>query len=138
MGGREMKIVNEVPDLKEYVDLRLAAGMESADEDALKNGLMHSLCTITARGEQDELLGMGRIIGDGGVYYQIVDLIVTPAQDEQGLQEAILNQLLGYLDTYASKDAQLMTVSDVAGIKLYQKYGFKLVYPDFYGMTRSI
>ena len=133
-----MKIVNEVPDLKEYVDLRLAAGMESADEDALKNGLMHSLCTITARGEQDELLGMGRIIGDGGVYYQIVDLIVTPAQDEQGLQEAILNQLLGYLDTYASKDAQLMTVSDVAGIKLYQKYGFKLVYPDFYGMTRSI
>ena len=133
-----MKIVNEVPDLKEYVDLRLAAGMESADEDALKNGLMHSLCTVTARGEQDELLGMGRIIGDGGVYYQIVDLIVTPAQDEQGLQEAILNQLLGYLDTYASKDAQLMTVSDVAGIKLYQKYGFKLVYPDFYGMTRSI
>ncbi|MEC0242494.1 GNAT family N-acetyltransferase [Paenibacillus dokdonensis] len=133
-----MKIVNEVPDLKEYVDLRLAAGMESAEEETLKNGLMHSLCTVSARGDQDELLGMGRIIGDGGVYYQIVDLIVSPVQDEQGLQEAILNQLLDYLETHASKDAQLMVVSDVAGIKLYQKHGFKLVYPEFYGLTRSV
>ncbi|WP_168928863.1 GNAT family N-acetyltransferase [Paenibacillus dokdonensis] len=133
-----MKIVNEVPDLKEYVDLRLAAGMEAADEEALKNGLMHSLCTVSARGDQDELLGMGRIIGDGGVYYQIVDLIVSPVQDEQSLQEAILYQLLDYLETHASKDAQLMVVSDVAGIKLYQKHGFKLVYPDYYGLTRSV
>lgn len=133
-----MNIVKETPDVKEYAELRIAAGAKPIAEETLKRGLDHSICIMTARSDQSELVGMGRIIGDEGCHYQIVDLLVHPGCSESELKEAILNQLLAHLDAHASTDATIMVMSDVAGLKLFQQHGFKLVYPDYYGMTRPV
>ncbi|WP_244563039.1 GNAT family N-acetyltransferase [Paenibacillus uliginis] len=78
---------------------------------------------------------MGRIIGDGACYFQIVDIAVHPSYQEQGLEEMIIKELLAYLANKASKDADILVIADVAKIKMYQRLGFKLIYPEFYGMS---
>ncbi|MWV42956.1 GNAT family N-acetyltransferase [Paenibacillus sp. HJL G12] len=133
-----MNVINETPGLEEFVELRFAAGAEPVSHQALKNGLDHSVYVATVRDERSVLIGTGRIIGDGGCYYQIVDLFIHPDQKEHGLEEVILSNLLDFLHEYASADATIMVMSDVAGMKWYQKQGFKLVYPDYYGMTRKV
>jgi len=49
----------------------------------------------------------------------------------------IMRELLGYLDQYAPEEADVIVMADVANIHFYQKHGFKLVYPDRYGMSRK-
>ncbi|GEN90845.1 hypothetical protein TKO01_08910 [Tetragenococcus koreensis] len=48
--------------------------------------------------EQDSLVGFGRIIGDKGTVYQIVDVVVDPAYQGNGLGKKIMNELVSYLE----------------------------------------
>ncbi len=133
-----MKMTNENPGIEEYAALRLAAGARPISEEAIATGLEHSIYLLTVRDERAALIGMGRIIGDGGCYFQIVDLTVHPAYQGEEIGKAILSRLLEYIDANAPKEANVMVISDLAGIKLYQSCGFKLVYPDYYGMVRPV
>lgn len=61
-----MQILYEVPEVREYVQLRIAAGLGTKNEFLADKVLSRSLFTVIARDEHSELIGMGRIIGDGG------------------------------------------------------------------------
>ncbi|MGG6313375.1 GNAT family N-acetyltransferase [Paenibacillus macerans] len=132
-----MNIVHELPSAAEYLALKDAAGQAGMVEEAVKTALKNSLFAVTARGADGRLIGIGRVIGDGGCYYQVVDVNADPAFLDSGLDEAILKELLEYLDQHAPEGAAIMVVADVQGIPLYQKNGFKLMYPDYYGMVRA-
>ncbi|WP_410768913.1 GNAT family N-acetyltransferase [Fontibacillus sp. BL9] len=131
-----MNISHEIPSAKEYMDLRQLVGLRTGKEADASAALANSLFCVTLRDEISGLLGMGRIIGDGGCYYQIVDVVVNPDSQDDGAG-LVMRELLGYLDQHAPETAEVLVISDIAGMKLYQEYGFKLVYPDFYGMVRK-
>lgn len=133
-----MKILYEVPDTKEYVELRTAAGLSSKDDLVAKTALSHSIFSVIIRGDDSELIGMGRIIGDGGCFFQIVDLLVHPSHQDKEADEIIMNEMLEYLDKNAPKEADVLVMADLSNVKLYQKHGFNLVYPELYGMTRKV
>ena len=40
------------------------------------------------------IIGIGRIIGDGALYFYIQDLIVLPSYQQQGIGKFIMQQLL--------------------------------------------
>ncbi|MEC0370281.1 GNAT family N-acetyltransferase [Paenibacillus chibensis] len=133
-----MNIFNEKPSVEETMAIRLASGADPVHEHIVNQGLDHSICVMVARDDQSNIVGMGRIIGDGGCYYQIVDMMVRPEFHGKGIEEQILTRLLDYLNANASMEATVMVMSDVGSIKLYQTSGFKLVYPDYYGMVRMV
>ncbi|MGE8078897.1 GNAT family N-acetyltransferase [Peribacillus loiseleuriae] len=134
----KMKTLYEVPDSKEYIDLRLAAGLDQKEELVVKTALSHTIFSVIIRGDASELIGMGRIIGDGGCFFQIVDLIVRPSHQDQEIDDMILYEILGYLGKNAPKDADVIAMADLSHVKFYQKYDFKLVYPDSYGMSKKL
>ncbi|MEW9094692.1 MAG: hypothetical protein AB2417_06370 [Clostridiaceae bacterium] len=55
----------EIPNGKEYNNLRIISGLSPKDEAASEIGLKNSIFMVTLR-DADKLVGMGRIIGDGG------------------------------------------------------------------------
>lgn len=130
-----MNISHETPNSNEYIKLRKAVGLGSMDNSVADVALKNSLFSVIVRGEDSRLNAMGRIIGDGACYFQIVDIAVHPSYQEQGLEEMIIKELLAYLANKASKDADILVIADVAKIKMYQRLGFKLIYPEFYGMS---
>ncbi len=129
-------IFHEVPTVKEYLELREEAGLVTpAERDDIAAALSNSLFGVMLRGEDSGIVGMGRIIGDGGCYFQIVDVIVKPAFQETNAGDMLMFEILDYLHQNAPQEAQILVVSDLAGLQFYQKQGFKLIYPDYYGMT---
>lgn len=128
-------IFHGVPTVKEYQELCEESGLTSPVEEFAAAALANSLFGVTLRGEDSEIIGMGRVIGDGACFFQIVDVLIKPAFKETDAGDLLMLEILEYLRQNAPLKAQILTVSDVPGLKLYQKHGFKLIYPDFYGMT---
>lgn len=87
---------------------------------------------------ENEVIGHGRIIGDGGIYYHIQDVIVSPEFQGQGIGERIMNSLMGYIKAHAHTNAfvGLMAAKGTAGF--YKRFGFNERPPNGPGMFMVI
>lgn len=133
-----MHITEEVPQLKEYIDLRFDAGLPVLEESIAETALNRSLLSLLVRDGSNRLIGMGRVIGDGALYFQLVDVMAAASARDQGLEETIVSELLARLKKIAPSGAEVTVITDVPGIKLYQHAGFKLLYPERYGMAGAV
>ncbi|UVE50313.1 GNAT family N-acetyltransferase [Haloferax larsenii] len=134
-------IVAEFPDPETYVALRDAADMAPRSLDAAKRGLPNTTFgvsvvaggkeTPSAVGDRD-IVGMGRLVGDGGTVYQVVDVAVHPDHQGQGLGTRIMDALVDYLDREAPPSAFVNLLADVDGF--YDRWGFEPTAPASKGM----
>lgn len=85
----------ETPAVKEYCALRVVAGLSPKTESAARRGLPGTLSAVCIR-DGGQLIGMGRVIGDGGLNYEIVDMAVHPQYQRQGLGFRIMEALMDY------------------------------------------
>lgn len=69
-------------------------------------------------------VGMGRLIGDGGWYFHVVDMAVLPAHQRRGLGDGILTWLLDQVRAAAPPDAYVSLMADPPGRRLYARHGF--------------
>lgn len=137
MKEQQVRIVREVPDAENYAALRKQAGLSPRSEQGIKIGLGNSLFGVSLYAG-DELIGMGRVIGDGGCFLQIVDIAVRPDYQGQGLGKFIMDELINYLKRETPVDAYVSLIADQPADKLYLKYGFRYTAPDSLGMYLRI
>jgi len=135
--NHSIEVIHHAPEADEYIALRIAAGLSPKSIEGAKIGLQHSVFAVTLRNADKQLVGMGRIIGDGGCFYQIVDIAVDPAYQGKGYGKTIMTELMNYLDHQAPKDAYVSLIADVPADQLYQKYGFALTAPRSVGMYKK-
>ena len=67
---------------------------------------------------------MGRVLGDGGWYFHVVDMAVAPAHQRRGLA-AILSALLDTISRGATPNAYVSLLADPPGRALYARHGFR-------------
>ena len=77
---------------------------------------------------------MGRVIGDGGTTFQIVDIAVDPDYQGQGCGRIILEQIMSYLHSVAEKGTYVSLIADYPADQLYKKFGFTSTEPKSGGM----
>jgi GNAT superfamily N-acetyltransferase len=123
----------EIPAVGEYRALRVAAGLSAMSETAAEHGLPASWSAVCVR-DGTELIGMGRIVGDGGCFFLVVDIAVTPLWQGQGLGKRIMATLIEQLRTRAPTTAMIGLFADGEASRLYQQFGFRLVAPAAQGM----
>ena len=58
--------------------------------------------------EDNEPVGMGRIVGDGAVICYIQDLIVVPEYQKKGMGHAIITKLIDYVKEIKLSDTEIM------------------------------
>jgi GNAT superfamily N-acetyltransferase len=73
---------------------------------------------------------MGRIVGDGGCFLQVVDMAVDPAHQRRGIGGAILARLLDRVHADAPKGAYVSLFADPPGRELYRRHGFSETTPE--------
>ncbi|WP_258785337.1 GNAT family N-acetyltransferase, partial [Klebsiella pneumoniae] len=83
---------------------------------------------------QETPIAMGRIVGDGAINFDIVDVAVDPAHQGKGLGRLVMEKLVAWLDANAFDGAYVTLVADVP--ELYAKFGFESVRPESEGMAR--
>ena len=125
------------PSVEEYMALRLAAGLSPKTEEAARLGLARTLHGVTIRAGA-EAVGMGRIIGDGGCFFDVVDIAVLPAHQRRGLGRRIMTSLMAYVRAHAPKSAYVTLLADAPGRKLYEEFGFVATAPGSIGMGLKI
>ena len=128
-------VETEVPSVESYRALRLGTGLSDRSPEAAKIGLLNSWHAITVKYD-DEVVGMGRVIGDGGCHFQIVDVCVLPDHQGKGLAKQIMAGLISELEDRAPKGAFVSLIADGDAQFLYEKFGFVLTAPGSVGMSR--
>jgi ribosomal protein S18 acetylase RimI-like enzyme len=83
-------------------------------------------------------VGMGRLIGDGGWYFHVVDMAVLPEHQRRGLGDLILTELLARIRRDAPEGAYVTLLADPPGRKLYAKHGFSDTAPASVGMAQIL
>ena len=85
----------------------------------------HSVCVMGAY-ENNRLIGMGRLVGDGAVICYIQDLIVDPEYQSMGVGSLLLQHLVDYVDGLREFDSQMMLCLMCAKGResFYEKHGF--------------
>jgi len=130
-------LVERRPTVAEFRDLRRLSGLSEKTVDAAERGLPGTLFSVVIEAE-GTAIGMGRVIGDGGTAYQIVDIAVLPVHQGQGLGKRIVAALVDWLHANAPKSAYVSLIADGPAKDLYAQYGFEPVMPASIGMGLKI
>lgn len=133
---KDYKVKHIAPTPEDYINLRVEAGMSSKSMVAASVGLKNSLFAVTVYNEST-LVAMGRIIGDGGAFFQIVDIAVKPDHQGKGLGKLVMRELMEYLKRNTYEGSYVSLIADAPANKLYEQFGFAYTYPNSYGMYRK-
>ncbi|HCM88484.1 MULTISPECIES: GNAT family N-acetyltransferase [Vagococcus] len=133
-----MEIIKEIPSLSGYQTLCSAVGWaEVMNFEAAELSLKHSIFGITIK-ENEKIIGMGRIIGDGAIYFYIQDIVVHPDYQKQGIGHLIMRELMDYLKENAPDKAFVGLFASEGNESFYKKYTFKDYSPNMTGMFTVI
>ena len=96
----------QTPTVEDYIRIRSAAGLSRKTEAAATVGLKNSLFAVTVF-DRDEPIGIGRVIGDGGCFFELVDIAVMPEHQKKGLGKLIMDALMTYI--YEARHRKALT-----------------------------
>jgi GNAT superfamily N-acetyltransferase len=123
----------ETPSIETYRHLRASAGMSPKSAEAAALGLPATLFAVqVVHGE--EIVGIGRVIGDGGCFFQVVDIAVLPAHQGRGLGKWIVAEITAWLRTNVPPSGYVSLIADGQAHALYAQFGFVPTAPRSIGM----
>ncbi|WP_251373206.1 GNAT family N-acetyltransferase [Janthinobacterium sp. JC611] len=123
-----------IPAIATYQHLRVAAGLSAKSMEAAARGLPNSLFAVQVL-LGDEVVGMGRVIGDGGCFFQVTDIAVLPAHQGKGLGKRIMREIMQFIETEVPPSAYVSLIADGQAQDLYAQFGFKHTAPVSVGMA---
>ena len=127
-------IQHATPSIADYCRLREEAGLSPKSLEAAERGLPNTLFAVQVLAE-DGVVGMGRVIGDGGCFYQVVDIAVHPEHQGRGLGKAILGEIAVYIEREVPESGYISLIADGKAYRLYERFGFTLTAPASVGMA---
>jgi ribosomal protein S18 acetylase RimI-like enzyme len=130
------RLVQGPPSVGAYLELRLRSGLSPRREDQARAGLHGSWFAVHIVHEETmEAVGMGRVLGDGGWYFHVIDMAVVPEHQRRGLGDVVLTALLDRIRSCAPRGAFVNLLADPPGIALYSRHGFVATSPTSEGMA---
>lgn len=118
---------------EEYFTLRESVGWLNFSEEQMRKALKRALYTVIAV-DNGHTVGMRRLLGDG-LYYQIVDIVVSPQYQHQGIGSRIMDLLLTYVEreTPVGGRSSVQLIAERGKEGFYLKKGFKRIPHEFCG-----
>jgi GNAT superfamily N-acetyltransferase len=119
----EIILSEECPTPEEYLRLRRLVGWGIPDPAAVAPSLRNSLFCLCAR-SQGGIVGMARIIGDGGLVYYIQDVIVDPSRQGEGIGKQLMDRIMEYIRRHAVQHTIVGLMAAKGKEPFYERYGF--------------
>jgi GNAT superfamily N-acetyltransferase len=129
----EYSVIERTPTVTEYNCIRQSAGLSVKDEVAAAQGLAGTLYAVCIEHE-GVAIGIGRVIGDGGLFFDVVDVAVVAEHWRKGVGNLIMNALMSYVDAHARPSSIVCLMANRGIAAFYEKFGFKARDPDMPGM----
>ena len=119
----------------DFLRLKVATGFRDRPFEQVEKALKNNLFDVTAV-YNGEVIGMGRLVGDGVMYWYLQEIIVLPQFQGKGIGTEIVNRLLEYIEenttpgTFASVGLTAAAGKDT----FYERFGFS----KSLGMTKYL
>ncbi|KPZ62367.1 GNAT family N-acetyltransferase [Pseudoalteromonas sp. P1-7a] len=117
------KVEFKAPALDEFANLRTQVKWQNPNDEVLKASIENSLFWITVY-DTYKLIGTGRVIGDGAMYFYIQDIIVAPSYQKQGIGRLVMTHIENYLSSTCSNGATVGLLSAHGKESFYTHYGY--------------
>lgn len=131
------RVLARTPSIEDYMRLRAAGGLSAFSHEAASAGLRGTRFAVLVT-KDDAAVGMGRLVGDGGCFFQIVDIVVEPEHQGHGLGKAIMSALMDHVKTALPSSAYVSLIADVPANRLYGQFGFRETAPRSLGMAFKV
>ena len=123
-------VTERMPTVDEHRALFEAVGWNPYAPEAASLALRNTLCGVVVHTPGDvndiaNLIGMGRVIGDGGKFFYIQDVAVRPAFQGQGVGRLIMDRLLAYIKRSAPHEPFVGLFATEVAWNFYKHYGFE-------------
>ncbi len=117
-----MQIIETPPSADDFCNLRLLSGLSSRPLNAVIKALPASLYGVHLVMD-GILIGMGRVVGDGALNFEIVDIAVHPDHQGKGYGRIIMHHIMRYISSAASPGSYVCLMAEVPNF--YEKFGFQ-------------
>lgn len=132
-----VQFADRLPTATELRMLALSVGWEdNFDWDTMQASLDGSLRGVIATAD-DEIVGSGRLVGDGVRYFYVQDVLVRPDAAGEWLATEIVKRLLLWAGSHASAKAIIGLFASPDAVGVYDALGFVRADLDPIGMTRD-
>ena len=111
------------PGAEEYRALREAVGLGARTPEAARRGLAGGLHAVTVR-EGRRLVAMGRVVGDGGSFAQVVDVAVATSHRRRGIATEVVRRLVAWCDASLPPSCYVSLIADPGAEAIYEREGF--------------
>jgi len=113
----------ERPTIEEFLNLRNKIGWGKLDYNLAETSLNNSLFHVVVR-DRSQLIGMGRVVGDGAMYFYIQDVIVDPNFQNSGVGSTLMEQIENYLLVATKKGSTIGLLAAKGKEAFYTRYGY--------------
>lgn len=135
-----MEYIENALTVEIYNNLRKSVNWGLFSERQNKKALENGLVSVVAFNEK-EAVGMARVIGDG-VYHLIVDVVVKPEFQGQGIGTELINRVLNYIEEGLEQGERtsVQLISEAGKECFYESFGFKKIPNEYagYGMRKVL
>lgn len=108
---------------KIYTDLRKTADFIEYKESDIIVALENTLFSVVIYDNQ-EPIGIGRVVGDGKIAFFIKDVVVHPQYQNKSIGTMLMNTMLSYIDEVACDQAYIGLMSTKGKEPFYKSFGF--------------
>lgn len=128
-----MKTLENILDYETYYALRASVGWRNICREQAEKSIKNSYYSVVLQ-ENSINIAMGRVIGDG-MYFTIVDIVVRPEYQGQGIGTMIIQRILRYIEEKMpiGGRASIQLISEIGKEDFYIKQGFKLIPHEYCG-----
>ena len=130
---KQMEVIEATIPIEEYQRLRAVCGLSPKTDEACEIGLKNSLYSVIIK-EGDVIIGMGRVIGDGGCFCQVVDICVVPEQQGKGIGKVIMASIAEFIKTKLPTSCYTSLIADGNASYLYEQFCFQDTMPESKGL----
>lgn len=118
-------VARRKPTVEEHRRLSEAVGWADAFWwEAMSASLAGSVCGVVVHEDSGELVGMGRVVGDGAFYFYIQDVVVHPDHQGRGLGRIIVDGLVDQVRQQAPGHFFVGLFATPSAEALYRKLGW--------------
>ena len=126
--------LRETPSVETYRALRSGSGLSGKTIEAAERGLPRTLFAVQILDGANPI-GMGRVVGDGGCFYQVVDIAVRKEHQGKGIGKMIMAEIVEYIETNVPEGGYVSLIADGQAQNLYAQFGFVPTAPSSVGMA---
>jgi GNAT superfamily N-acetyltransferase len=125
-GDTVWRIVDELVDVGAYTRLRRSVGWglegDIATDAVVRRVLDASLFGVIAVSNESQVVGMARVMGDGIIYNDLVDVVVAPGWQHMGIGSALTGRVMALARERGVRHMRLFCESGVQAF--YEGFGW--------------